>query len=402
MKFNTLAIHGGAGNDPQTGAVSFPIYQTSTYSQEVPGNPRIYQNKELSYGRSENPTRTAFENAVAALEGAQYGSAYASGLAAISAVLHLLKSGDHIVAVQDLYGGAYRQFTKIYTGFELDFSFVDTTNLENIEAAITNKTRFLWLESPSNPLLNITDIQAACEIAKRHGVISIVDNTFASPYLQNPLSLGADIVLHSATKYIGGHSDVVGGIVLTNNREYGERLRFIQNAVGAIPGPQDCFLLLRGVKTLGVRMDRHCQSAFEIARHLETHPKVSRVYYPGLESHRNHEIAKKQMSLYGAIVSFELDADLPEVFSFLCSLKLLTLAESLGGVKSLICHPPSMTHASVEPDVRRKAGVSDGLIRLSVGLEDAEDLIADLDEGLEFRQSGNGEKLSGKPVKGAV
>lgn len=382
MKFNTSAIHAGHSNDPQTGAVSFPIYQTSTYSQDIPGQPRTYQDKQLSYGRSENPTRTALENSVAVLESAQYGVAYASGLAAISSILLLLKKGDHVIAVRDLYGGAYRQFTKVYSNLGLEFGFVDTTDISNISKSIEENTKLLWLETPSNPLLNITDIAASCEVARNAGLISVVDNTFASPYLQNPLTVGADIVIHSATKYINGHSDVVNGLVVTNENDLADSLRFIQNSIGAIPGPQDCFLVLRGLKTLGLRMERHSQNALAIARYLEGHSKINKVYYPGLESHIGHDIAKKQMAAFGAIVSFELNGGIGESHRFFSELKYFTLAESLGGVKSLICNPPSMTHASMEPEVRHAAGISDGLIRASVGLEDVEDLIDDLDQAL--------------------
>lgn len=381
MKFNTRAIHGHP-NDPQTGAVSFPIYQTATYSQEFPGQPRVYQGKVLSYARTENPTRTALENSVALLEGARYASAFGSGLAAISTALQLLKHGDHVLAIRDIYGGAYRMFTKVFANFGITFDFVDTHDLAAVERAIRPNTRLLWLESPSNPQLKITDIAAACRLARSRFVLTLVDNTFATPYLQNPLELGADLVLHSATKYIAGHTDVLNGLLLTNDPELGERIRFLQNAVGAIPGPQDCFLVLRGLKTLGVRMERHCANALRVAQHLESHPAVERVFHPGLESHPGHAIAARQMRAGGAIVSFELKGDVEATQRTLTRFQLFTLAESLGGVKSLICHPPTMTHASVEADVRRRAGIPDGLVRASVGLEDVEDLLEDLDQAL--------------------
>ncbi len=379
MGFETRAVHAGHGNDPQTGAISFPIYQTSTFSQEIPGAPRLFQDRELSYGRSENPIRTALENAVAELEGADYGIAFSSGLAAINAVIQLLNSGDHVIAVRDLYGGAYRQFTKVHAKFGIEFSFVDGTDISEIEEAIRPETALIWLETPSNPLLNITDIKAVVELAEVSQVKVLVDNTFATPFLQQPLSLGADLVLHSTTKYINGHSDVVNGIVVTHDKQLWRDLKFLQNAVGAIPGPQDCFLVLRGLKTLGLRMRQHCANAEGIAKWLQAHPGVGRVYFPGLDVHPGHELASKQMSGYGAMVSFELDAGLDKVFSLLQELKLFTLAESLGGVKSLICHPPTMTHASMDQAARHAAGISDGLIRLSAGIENVEDLIADLD-----------------------
>ena len=391
MRFNTKAIHGGHGNDPQTGAVSFPVYQTSTYSQDVPGIPRLYQNRELSYGRSENPTRTALENSVAALEGGEYGIAFSSGLAAVNAVCQLLKAGDHVVAAKDLYGGAYRQFTQVVSRHGVQFSFVDTANLEAVEAAITPETALVWLETPSNPLLSITDINAVSAIARKHDLILLVDNTFATSVLQNPLVHGADLVLHSATKYINGHSDVISGLVVTNNSDLAKRLRFIQNAVGAIPAPWDCFLVLRGLKTLGLRMERHCSNASKIATFLDEHPRVTRVYYPGLVSHPGHEIAKKQMAAYGAIVSCEIEGGVEKAFRLLDSLRYFALAESLGGVKSLICHPPSMTHASMDEEARKRAGITPASIRISVGLEDVEDLIEDLDAALEsIYLSGNG------------
>jgi cystathionine gamma-lyase len=377
-QFDTLAIHPGSSTDHQAGAVIFPIYQTSTYAQIEPGVTRGF-----CYSRTENPTRRALEECLASLEGASFGLCFASGMAAISACLNLLSCGDHVVACRDLYGGAYRIFTKVYRRFGIEFSFVETTCLDEVERAIRPETRLLWLESPSNPLLKITDLAGAAELARRRGVRVVVDNTFATPYLQRPLSLGADIVLHSTTKYLNGHSDVIGGAVVTNDPELSEQLRFLQNAVGAVPGPQDCFLTLRGVKTLSLRMDRHCENARRIAEYLESHPRVARVHYPGLASHPGHETARRQQRDFGAIISFELDADVEEAKRFATRTRLFTLAESLGSVVSLLCHPPTMTHASVEPEVRRANGVSDGLIRLSVGLEDARDLVADLEQALE-------------------
>lgn len=383
MRFNTRAIHDGQPNDPQTGAVTFPIYQTSTFEQDEAGVPKNYQGRALSYSRTENPTRTALEHAVASLEGARYGLAFASGLAAVNTALNLLKSGDHVIACRDLYGGSYRIFTKVFAKFGLEFSFVDTTRLEEIEKAFRPNTRILWLESPSNPLLNITDLEAAAKLARNRGVLTLVDNTFATPYLQRPLELGADLVLHSTTKYLNGHADVINGAIVTNDKQLWEKLKFFQNATGVIPGPQDCFLVLRGIKTLGLRMDRHCLNARRVANFLAEHDLVEKVYYPGLPNHPGHEIARRQMKDFGGMVSFVLKADVETSRRFLKKLKIITLAESLGGVKSLICHPPSMTHASVEPEVRRAAGIADGLIRISVGIEDAEDLIEDLSRALE-------------------
>jgi cystathionine beta-lyase/cystathionine gamma-synthase len=382
MGFSTKAIHGGLTNDHQTGAVAFPIFQTSTFSQEVPGNPRVFQNRGLSYARSENPTRTALETTLAELEGAEYCVALSSGLAAVNNVLNLLKTGDHVIACRDLYGGSYRLFTKLYEKFGIEFSFIDTTDLTNVVDAICPETKLLWLESPSNPLLNLVDISAASKIAKKHNILTLVDNTFATPYLQNPLDLGADIVLHSTTKYISGHSDVINGAVITRNEDIWKELKFYQNSVGAIPGPQDCFLVLRGLKTLELRMERHCDNAFQIAEFLNSHEQIKEVYYPGLKNHPGHEIAKRQQKKFGGIVSFEVKGELSDAQQLLRKLDLFTLAESLGGVKSLICHPPSMTHASVEREVRLEAGISDGLIRASAGIENVEDLIADLESGL--------------------
>ena len=376
-RFSTLAIHAGQPSDPTTGAVTFPIYQTSTFQQEEPG-----VHKGFCYSRTGNPTRQALEENIATLEGARYGLAFASGLAAVNTVLNLLRTGDHVVAGKDLYGGSYRIFTKLYAKFGVDFTFVDTTRIEQVESALTERTRLLWLESPSNPLLMITDIAECAKVAHRRGILTVVDNTFATPYLQRPLELGADIVVHSTTKYLGGHSDVIGGAIVTNDQSLYEQMKFYQNAVGGVPGPFDCFLVLRGTKTLAVRMDRHCANARKIAEFLAQHPKVAKVYYPGLKEHPQHDIAKRQMRDFGAMVSFEIRTDVEGTKAFIKRLKLWTLAESLGSVKSLLAHPPTMTHASVEPEVRRKHGINDGLIRLSVGLEDVEDLIEDLEQGL--------------------
>ena len=376
--FDTRVIHAGHPDDEPTGAVTVPIYQTSTFRQSAPGVTTGY-----GYARTDHPTRRALEENLAALEGAQYGLAFASGMAAIHGILSLLKSGDHIVSTQDLYGGAWRIFTKFFAKFGVEFTFVDSTSTEAVAQAIRPETKLLWLETPSNPLLKITDITACARIARARGVTTVVDNTFATPLLQRPIELGADVVVHSTTKYINGHSDSIGGAVITSDQALFTELKFFQNAIGAVPGPQDCFLILRGAKTLSLRMERHCSSAELLARYLSAHDRVRRVYYPGLIDSPSHAVARRQMSRFGAIVSFELDATLEETRAFTQRLNLWTLAESLGSVKSLFCHPPSMTHASVEPEVRRAVGISDGLIRLSVGLEDVRDLIDDLEQSLQ-------------------
>ncbi len=382
MRFNTRAIHGGQPHDPQTGAVTFPIYQTSTFDQDYPGKPNEFLGRELSYARTENPSRTALEMALAELEDAKFGLAFASGLSAVAAIMNTLSEGDGVVACADLYGGCYRMFTKVYSKLGIRFRFADTTCLPNIEEALDGSTKILWLESPSNPLLNITDLTSASALAKSKGVITVVDNTFATPYLQNPLKLGADVVLHSTTKYINGHADVIGGAVITDNEQLYSKIKFVQNACGLVPGPNDCFLIQRGLRTLGLRMERHCENAMLLAAWLASHPKVEKVYYPGLETHPGHQIAKRQMKRFGAMLSFDLKASEADSKAFTTRLKYFTLAESLGAHQSLICHPPSMTHASVEPEVRKAVGISDGLIRISVGLEDADDLIEDLSEAL--------------------
>src|SRR5213075_2867355 len=376
-RFDTLAIHAGQPDDPATGAVTTPIYQTSTFRQSEPG-----VNQGFCYARTGHPTRGALEECLAALEGARYGLAFASGMAAIHNVLSILRSGDHVVSTQDLYGGAWRIFTKFFAKFGVEFTFIDASDHANVAAAIRPETKLLWLETPSNPLLKITDIAACAALARRAGVRTVVDNTFATPLLQHPLALGADIVLHSTTKYINGHSDVLGGVVITNDEAIAAELKFFQNAIGAVPGPQDCFLILRGTKTLGLRVQRHCDNAEILAKWLREQPGITRVYWPGLADHEGHAVARRQMERFGAIISFDLDADVEVTRAFTRKLKLWTLAESLGSVRSLFCHPATMTHASVEPEVRRKVGIGDGLIRLSVGLEDVRDLIDDLEQAL--------------------
>jgi len=356
-RFDTLAIHAGQPNDEATGAVTVPIYQTSTYEQLEPGVNRGY-----GYSRTEHPTRHALERNLAALEGARFGLAFASGMAAIHNVLSLLRAGDHVVTTQDLYGGAWRIFVKFFSKFGVDFTFVDTGNLAAVEEAIRPETRLLWLETPSNPLLKVTDIAACASIGRAAGVRVVVDNTFATPVLQQPIALGADIVVHSTTKYINGHSDCLGGAVITDDEALFTELKFFQNAIGAVPGPQDCFLILRGIKTLSLRVERHCANAAAIVEFLRRSERVRRVYYPG----------------FGAIVSFEAD----DALEIARNLELWTLAESLGSVKSLFCHPATMTHASMDPEVRRNVGIGDDLIRLSVGLEDVRDLIDDLERAL--------------------
>lgn len=376
-RFDTRAIHAGQPADDATGSVTTPIHQTSTFGQTEPGI-----NKGFCYTRTGNPTRSALEENLAALEGARYGLAFASGMSAIHAVLSTLSKGDHVVSTRDLYGGAWRIFTKVFSRYGIDFTFVDTTNPANIEAALRPETKLLWLETPSNPLLNVTDIPTCAAVVRGRGIATVVDNTFATPVLQQPLELGADLVLHSTTKFINGHSDVLGGALLTNDQGLYDELKFLQNAIGAVPAPQDCFLILRGIKTLGLRVERHCSNAELLARYLLAHDGVRRVFYPGLVDQPSHNIARRQMTRFGAIVSFELDASLEETRAFTRRLKLWTLAESLGGPKSLFCHPATMTHASVEPDVRRDVGIHDSLIRLSAGLEDVRDLIDDLEQAL--------------------
>jgi len=379
MKFNTKTIHGNQHHDPSTGAVMPPIYQTSTYAQSSPGVHKGYE-----YSRTGNPTRHALEEAFASLENGTFGLAFGSGLAAIDAVIKLFQPGDEIIATNDLYGGSYRLFTKIYEKYGLIFHFVDMQNPENITKKISANTKLIWVETPTNPMMNIIDIEAVVAIAKNHHIFVAVDNTFATPYLQLPLDLGADIVMHSATKYLGGHSDVVMGALVVKDKELADKLYFIQNASGAVCGPMDSFLVLRGLKTLHVRMQRHCENGQAIAAYLNNHPKIEKVYWPGFESHPNHGIAKKQMKDFGGMLSFSTKGNRKEdALKLVENLKLFTLAESLGGVESLCGHPATMTHASIPKSEREKTGVTDSLIRLSVGIEDIEDLISDLKQGLE-------------------
>ncbi len=374
LKLATKLIHAGVEPDPSTGAIMTPIYQTSTYVQDSPGNHKGYE-----YARTQNPTRHALQNALAAIENGKYGLCFASGSAATDAVIKLLNPGDEVIAANDMYGGTYRMFTKIFEKYGLKFHFINMQDASEINKYINKNTKLIWTETPTNPMMNITDIEAVSTIAKAHGIIVCVDNTFASPYLQNPLNQGADIVLHSATKYLGGHSDVVHGCLIMNDASLNERLAFIQNSTGAVPGPQDCFLVLRGLKTLHVRMQRHCENGERIALWLKTNPKVDKVFWCGLEDHPNHAIAKKQMRGFGGMMSFTLkDDSIEAAMKVLSNTKLFSLAESLGGVESLIGHPASMTHASIPLEERLKTGLVDSLIRLSVGIEDADDLIEDL------------------------
>lgn len=378
MNFNTKTIHGGQEDiDPAYGAVMPPIYQTSTYSQTEPGG-----HKGHEYSRSSNPTRTALEKSFASIENGKYGLAFASGLASIDAVMKLLKPGDEVISTHDLYGGSYRMFTKIFADYGIKFHFVGMESMEKIEEKINDNTKLIWIETPTNPMLNIIDIEAVSKLAKKHELLTAVDNTFATPYLQRPLEMGADIVMHSATKYLGGHSDVVMGALMLNDEKLYEKLYFIQYAGGAIAGPMDSFLCLRGIKTLHVRMQRHCENGRAVAEYLNTHPKVEKVFWPGLESHPNHDIAKKQMKDFGGMLSFTIKGNFEAAVDFVKKLKTFTLAESLGGVESLAGHPASMTHASIPKEEREKSGVVDSLIRLSVGIEDEKDLLADLEQAL--------------------
>lgn len=379
MKFNTKTIHGGQHNvDPAYGSVMPPIYQTSTYSQTTPGG-----HKGFEYSRSANPTRSALERSLASIENGEFGLAFGSGLAAIDAVVKLFKPGDEIISTNDLYGGSYRLFTKIFEGLGIKFHFIGMQDASSIEDHINENTKLIWVETPTNPMMNIIDIKAAAAIAKKHNILLAVDNTFATPYLQRPLDLGADIVMHSATKYLGGHSDVVMGSLVVKDKDLADRLYFIQNASGAVCGPQDSFLVLRGIKTLHIRIQRHCENGEKIARFLKTHPKVGKVYWPGFEDHPNHDIAKEQMSGFGGMISFTtVEGTLESAVKVVENLKVFTLAESLGGVESLAGHPASMTHASIPEAERLKTGVVDSLIRLSVGIEDADDLIDDLKQAL--------------------
>jgi cystathionine beta-lyase/cystathionine gamma-synthase len=378
MKFNTKTIHGGQEPDPAYGSVMPPIYQTSTYAQSTPGGHKGYE-----YSRSANPTRTALENSFASIENGKYGLAFGSGLAAIDAVIKLLESGDEVISTNDLYGGTYRLFTSIFEKFGIKFNFIGMENASNIENYITDKTKLIWVETPTNPMMNIIYIKTTAGIAKKHNIILAVDNTFATPYLQQPLDLGADIVMHSATKYLGGHSDLIMGALIVKDKKLADQLYFIQNASGAVCGPQDSFLALRGIKTLHLRMQRHCENGKAVALYLVNHPKIENVYWPGFESHPNHHIAKAQMNDFGGMVSFTTKGNnYEDAIKIVEHLKIFTLAESLGGVESLAGHPASMTHASIPKDIREKIGVVDSLIRLSVGIEDEEDLIADLKQAI--------------------
>lgn len=378
MKFATKVIHAGIEPDATSGAIMTPIFQTSTYVQDAPG-----EHKGFEYARTQNPTRNVLQNQLAALENGNHGICFASGLAATDAIAKLFSSGDHIISCNDLYGGTYRIFTKVFGRFGMDFTFVDMTDISNIENAITASTKLIWIETPTNPMLNIVDIAAVCALAKKYNLLVCVDNTFASPYLQTPLDAGADIVIHSATKYLGGHSDVIHGAIVVKDKTLADQLYFLQNACGAVPGPQDCFLILRGIKTLHIRVERACENAEKIAAFLKSHPRVEKVNYPGFAEHKGHEIAKKQMKKFGAMVSFSLkDDSLDAANKVLSSTQLFSLAESLGGVESLIGHPATMTHGSIPLEERQKTGVVDSLIRLSVGIEDADDLIEDLRRAL--------------------
>ncbi len=378
MKFNTKTIHAGQEPEQTTGAVMPPIFQTSTYAQEAPN-----VNQGYDYARVSNPTRTALEKMIAGLEDAEHGICFSSGVAAIDAIIRILKPGDHVIASNDLYGGTYRLFTSIFEPYGISFSFVDMTDVSNIQSKVKDNTKLIWIETPTNPLLRVVDISAVVEIARENSILTAVDNTFASPYLQQPLNLGADIVMHSTTKYLGGHSDTIGGAVATSDQKVAENLRFQIKTTGAVPGPMDCYLVLRGIKTLSVRMQRSVDNAKKIVEWLSTCPKVAEVHYPGLESHPQYEISKKQMTDFGAMFSFSLKDDSIDAANRLMSrTKVFTLAESLGGVESLISHPATMTHGSIPKDVREKAGLFDSLIRVSVGIEDADDLIDDLKQTL--------------------
>lgn len=377
MKFATRAIHVGQEPDPTTGAIMTPIYQTSTYAQTG-----VSEHKGYDYARSANPTRTALETCIASLEHGTYGLAFASGLAAEQAVLSLLSSGDHMIACDDLYGGSYRVFEQILRRYQISTDYVVAGNIADYEKAIRPNTKLIWLETPTNPLLRLIDIRAIAEIAHRHHLLVVVDNTFSSPYFQQPLQLGADIVLHSTTKYINGHSDVIGGALVTNDEETYQALKFYQNAAGGVPGPFDVWLTLRGIKTLAIRMRQHEANALLIAKLLSEHPRVEQVYYPGLPSHPDHELAKRQMSGFGGMVSFQFKGSIADVDTIVRRFKVFTYAESLGGVESLVCHPATMTHASIPRELREARGLGDTLLRLSIGIEDAEDLFADLEQAL--------------------
>jgi cystathionine gamma-lyase len=379
MKFGTKAVHAGVEPDPFTGAIMTPIYQTSTYVQSLPGKHKGYE-----YSRTHNPTRTALQQSIAALENGKYGLCFASGMAAIDTLLKLLKPGDEVISTNDLYGGSYRIFTKVFAGFGIKFHFVNMDDVSNIEKYANDKTKLIWIETPTNPLLSVIDIRAAAVIARKCNALLAVDNTFATPYIHRPLELGADIVMHSVTKYLAGHSDVVMGALVVNDDELAARLAFLQNACGATPGPQDSFLVLRGIKTLHLRMKAHNENGARVAEFLSKHALVEKVFYPGLPAHKNHELAKKQMNGFGGMVSFSLKGDnIQQAYGFFERIKVFSLAESLGGVECMVNHPASMTHASIPKEEREKAGLKDTLLRLSVGIEDIEDILADLKQAIE-------------------
>jgi len=378
MHFDTKAVHAGVEPDPSTGAIMTPIYQTSTYVQKSPGDHKGFQ-----YSRIQNPTRLALQHSIAALENANHGLVFGSGLAAIDAVVKLLKPGDEVISGNNVYGGTYRIFTKIFEGFGIKFHFVNMDNAAEIEQYVNDNTKLIWLETPTNPMMSIVDIKAVSVIAKKHNVLLGVDNTFATPVLQNPMDLGADIVMHSVTKYLGGHSDVLMGALVVNDDDLNDRLAFIQNTCGAVPGPQDCFLVLRGIKTLHLRMERHCQNGEKVALYLAAHPQIDKVYWPGFESHPNHQVAKEQMKGFGGMISFTFhEDDIQHSFRVMEKFKLFAIAESLGGVESMSNHPVTMTHGAVPKEERMKVGLLDSLIRLSVGIENIEDLIADLKQAI--------------------
>lgn len=378
MKFATKAVHAGIVPDPTTGAIMTPIYQTTTYVQKAPGDHKGYE-----YSRTQNPTRTALQENLAALENGKYGFCFASGLAATDAILKTLAPGDEVLSTNDLYGGTYRIFTKIYQGFGLKFNFITMTDAPKVEQYINHKTKLIWIETPTNPMMHIIDIEAIVKLAKGKGIKVVVDNTFATPFLQRPLDLGADLAMHSVTKYLGGHSDVIMGALVLNDDEWAKQLEFIQNASGAVSGPQDCFLALRGIKTLHLRMERHSENAAAVAHFLRNHPRVDQVFWPGFEDHPNHQVAKKQMRDFGGMISFSLKGDdIEEAKHLMTRFRYFQLAESLGGVESLCGHPASMTHASIPREERLKTGLLDSLIRMSVGIEDAEDLVGDLRQAL--------------------
>lgn len=379
MKFATKAIHAGQDPDPTTGAIMTPIFQTSTYAQQGLGG-----HKGFEYSRTHNPTRSALEGCLAALEEGRYGLAFASGMAAESAILSLLSAGDHIISCDDLYGGSYRVFEKVMRRYQVETSYVTAGDIAGYEAAIRPNTKLIWLETPTNPLLRLIDIQAVAKLAHRHNLLLVVDNTFASPYFQQPLTLGADIVVHSTTKYINGHSDVIGGAIVTSNEEAYEAIKFYENAAGGVPSPFDSWLVLRGIKTLAVRMRQHEENARQVAGFLAEHPRVEKVYYPGLPSHPDYELAKRQMSGFGGMVSFQFKGKLADVDKLVRRFNIFALAESLGGVESLVCHPVSMTHGSIPREIREARGLTDTLLRLSVGIEDPDDLLSDLEQALTF------------------